>query len=195
MLEAADGLELSADVKVLGDAEEVLDAGMRVIVAAKDQLGLLNPESRAHLLASVLSGRHQRRQTACAEIRKGLLVWSVDVPDRQDGQIPVVSKVAQCNLRAWLDGQLVDLRLVHIEGDGHAEEQAVFEAVLLDHSGSAVLAKTCSHLFTTLPHGGSRDIPVVIVLSHETCAIPVSVDCDTLSDSLPPLCADWRGGS
>lgn len=46
MLKTADGLELSANVKVLGDAEEVLDAGVSVVVAAKDQLGLLNSELR-----------------------------------------------------------------------------------------------------------------------------------------------------
>ena len=46
MLQTVDGLELSANVKVLGHAQEVLDAGMRVIVAAKDQLGLLNPGLR-----------------------------------------------------------------------------------------------------------------------------------------------------
>jgi hypothetical protein len=47
VLKTADGLELSADVKVLGDAEEVLDTGMCVVVTAKDQLGLLNPGLRA----------------------------------------------------------------------------------------------------------------------------------------------------
>lgn len=47
MLKTADGLELSANVKVLGDAEEVLDAGVGVVVTAKDQLGLVNPGLRA----------------------------------------------------------------------------------------------------------------------------------------------------
>lgn len=47
VLKTADGLELSANVKVLGDAEEVLDAGMGVVVTAKDQLGLVNPGLRA----------------------------------------------------------------------------------------------------------------------------------------------------
>lgn len=47
VLKTADGLELSANVKVLGDAEEVLDAGMGVVVTAKDLLGLLNPGLRA----------------------------------------------------------------------------------------------------------------------------------------------------
>lgn len=47
MLKTADGLELSTNVKVLGDAEEVLDAGVGVVVTAKDQLGLVNPGLRA----------------------------------------------------------------------------------------------------------------------------------------------------
>jgi hypothetical protein len=47
VLKTADGLELSANVKVLGDAEEVLDAGVGVVVTAKDQLGLVNPGLRA----------------------------------------------------------------------------------------------------------------------------------------------------
>lgn len=50
MLKTADGLELSANVKVLCDAEEVLDAGMGIVIAAKDQLGLLNPGLRAAVL-------------------------------------------------------------------------------------------------------------------------------------------------
>lgn len=52
MLKAADGLELSADVKVLCDAEEVLDAGMRVIVAAEDLLGLLNPRVAREMVSN-----------------------------------------------------------------------------------------------------------------------------------------------
>lgn len=46
VLKTADSLELSANVKVLGDAEEVLDAGVGVVITAKDQLGLLNSELR-----------------------------------------------------------------------------------------------------------------------------------------------------
>lgn len=76
--------------------------------------------------------------------QKGLLVWFVYILDGQDGQIPVISEVAQRNLRAGLDGELINLCLVDVEGDGHAEEQAILEAVLLDDS-------------------------VVILLGHETC--------------------------
>ena len=44
VLQAVDGLQLAANVKVLGDAEEVLDARVGVVIAAKDQLGLLDPK-------------------------------------------------------------------------------------------------------------------------------------------------------
>ena len=66
-----------------------------------------------------------------------LLVWPVHILDCQDGEIPVVSKVTQRESCAGLDGQLIDLCLVYIEGNRHAEEQAALEPVLLDHSGNA----------------------------------------------------------
>lgn len=54
VLKAADGLELSTDVKVLRDAEEMLDTGVGVVVAAKDQLGLLNPGVARNLVSTGL---------------------------------------------------------------------------------------------------------------------------------------------
>lgn len=61
MLKAADGLELSTDVKVLRDAEEMLDTGVGVVVAAKDQLGLLNPRVARSLVSTNLVGRADLR--------------------------------------------------------------------------------------------------------------------------------------
>lgn len=43
MLEAVDGVELTADVEFLGGAEKVLDARVGVVVATKDVLGLIDP--------------------------------------------------------------------------------------------------------------------------------------------------------
>ena len=43
VLEAVDGLEGTTDVKLLGRVEEVLGAGVGVVVGAKDVLGLLDP--------------------------------------------------------------------------------------------------------------------------------------------------------
>lgn len=62
MLKAADGLELSTNVKVLRDAEEVLDTGVRVVVAAKDQLGLLNPGVARKLVSTNLVERAYLRR-------------------------------------------------------------------------------------------------------------------------------------
>lgn len=46
MLEAADGVELTTNVELLSSAEEMLDTGVGVIVAAEDQLGFLDPGER-----------------------------------------------------------------------------------------------------------------------------------------------------
>lgn len=43
MLETVNSLELAADVKFLGGAEEVLDTGVGVVVATKDVLGFVDP--------------------------------------------------------------------------------------------------------------------------------------------------------
>jgi hypothetical protein len=43
VLEALDGLELTANVEGLGGAEQVLDAGVGIIVATKDLDGLVGP--------------------------------------------------------------------------------------------------------------------------------------------------------
>lgn len=61
VLKAADGLELSTDVKVLRDAEEMLDTGVGVVVAAKDQLGLLNPRVARNLVSTNLVERAELR--------------------------------------------------------------------------------------------------------------------------------------
>ena len=46
MLKTVDGLKLSTNVELLGNAEEVLDTGVSVIVAAEDIDGLLDPARR-----------------------------------------------------------------------------------------------------------------------------------------------------
>ena len=42
VLETLDGLELAADVVVLGGAKEVLDTGVGVVIAAEDLFGLVD---------------------------------------------------------------------------------------------------------------------------------------------------------
>lgn len=43
VLQAADSLELTTNVELLGGREEVLDTGVGVVIAAEDELGLLDP--------------------------------------------------------------------------------------------------------------------------------------------------------
>ena len=63
---------------------------------------------------------------------KGLLVGLVNVVHGQDGQIPVVSQVAQSNAGAGLDADLIDCLLGEVESDGHTEEDTIGQAVFLD---------------------------------------------------------------
>jgi hypothetical protein len=66
-----------------------------------------------------------------------VLVWPVNVVDSQDGDVVVVSGVAQGQLGASLDAKVVNLLLVHIKGDGHAEEGTVGKTVVLNYATSA----------------------------------------------------------
>lgn len=43
VLQAADSLELTTNVELLGGREEVLDTGVGIVIAAEDELGLLDP--------------------------------------------------------------------------------------------------------------------------------------------------------
>jgi len=74
-----------------------------------------------------------------AETEEGLLVGLVNVVDGEDGQVAVVAEIAQRYPGAGLEGELVDGPLGDVERDGHAEEGATREAVLLDDS----VTKTC----------------------------------------------------
>lgn len=61
-----------------------------------------------------------------------LLVGSVDILDSQDGEVVVVARVAEGESGTGLNAQGIDLLLVDIEGDGHGEEEAIGETVILD---------------------------------------------------------------
>ena len=60
-----------------------------------------------------------------------ILVWPVDIIDGEDGEVALVAEVAEGDARAGLGTQRLDGGLVDVEGDGHAEEDAVIEAVVL----------------------------------------------------------------
>ena len=70
----------------------------------------------------------------------GLLVGLVNVLDGEDGQVTVVTEIAQRYPRAGLERELVDGVLAHVEGDGHTEERAAGEPVLLDDAGKPCLS-------------------------------------------------------
>lgn len=59
----------------------------------------------------------------------------VDILDSQDGEVSVVTEVAECDASTVLDSELVDLGLVDIKVDGHGEEGAISETVVLNNAG------------------------------------------------------------
>lgn len=63
---------------------------------------------------------------------QNILVRLVNIIDRQDGEIAVVAEIAQGDAGAGLEAEFGDGFLGHIEGDGHGEEEAGSETVLLD---------------------------------------------------------------
>ena len=66
---------------------------------------------------------------------RNLLVGLVNILDRQDGERSVIAEVAQRDTGSRLDAGLVNGRLRDIESDGHGEEDARGEAIVLDDSG------------------------------------------------------------
>lgn len=148
VLQAANGLQLASDVELLGGVEEVLDAGVGIVVAAKDLLGLLDPV------------RHAVSSSSESEARPGdVLVRPVDILHGQNGQVSVVSGVAQGDSGAGLDAELVELGLVHVERDGHAEEGAIGETVVADNSADGVRL--------VVAYVWPQHIPVVVLFGHE----------------------------
>ena len=69
-----------------------------------------------------------------------VLVWLVNVVDGDDGEVAVISEVAQGDTGTGLHADLVNGLLVEVEADGHGEEVAVSEAVVLDHTGCPLSA-------------------------------------------------------
>lgn len=142
MLQAVNSLELTTDVEVLGGREKVLDTGVGVVVAAEDQLGLLDP------VDSPLA------PAPCSRSQSHLLVGLVDILDGEDGEVSLVAEISEGEAGARLDAQLVDGLLVDVQVDGHAEEGAVGEAVGLNNAAGPISSR--SHhwikLFATHTH-------------------------------------------
>lgn len=70
-----------------------------------------------------------------------ILVRSVDVIDGDNGQVAVITEVAEGDAFTRLDVELVDLLLGNVEGDGDGEKDTAGEADVLYNSTDKVLAK------------------------------------------------------
>ena len=87
------------------------------------------------------------------------LVWPVDILHGKNGQVPIVSGVAQGDSAAGLDPELVELGLVHVERDGHADKVAICKTAAVDNAADGVrlVSRTV----------GKQNVPVVVLLGHE----------------------------
>lgn len=90
-----DGLDLTTDIELLDALVEIGDGGVSKVIGAKDSLCLAN------------------------------LIDGVDVGDGDDGDGVVITRVAESDAGALLNGKSLDLGLVDIESDGHGEEVSV----------------------------------------------------------------------
>lgn len=134
MLETADGLDLSTDVELAGSLVQVGNSRV-LLVTAKDLLGLELPVKE-----DVISGWSGGIAWRVGAQRKNSLVGPVDVVDGQDGQVAVVTEIAQGDALAALEAELINGLLRQVEGDGHGEESAIGETVLLYDAVISLLA-------------------------------------------------------
>lgn len=130
--QTVNGINLATNVKVTGSSVQVLDGRVSLIVGTKDLDSLL------------------------------LLVGAVDVVDSDDGQVAVVSEVTEGDAGTGLCLDFVNRLLEDIKTDGHREQVAVDETVVVDHT---VRRSVCA-----IDHSLSGiGIPIVVLLVHETC--------------------------
>lgn len=61
-----------------------------------------------------------------------VLVGAVDILNGENGKVAIVARVAQGDAGTRLEAEVVNLLLIDVEGDGHAEEQAASKTVVLD---------------------------------------------------------------
>jgi hypothetical protein len=97
------------------------------------------------------------------ELGLGLLVGPVDILDGQDADVAVVAVVTESDTGAGLEAHALDLVLGKVEVDGHGEEVAVGETVVLANAeagqrGFLVLCSCSCPCYQ----------PIVILLVHET---------------------------
>ena len=98
--------------------------------------------SRASRALSRTSISIRRLSTKAREVEEidNVLVWPVDILDSKDGEVTLIAEISEGDSGTGLDRKLIYSSLVDIEGDGHAEEDAAFEAKVLDDTWFALLA-------------------------------------------------------
>ena len=153
----AELLEVSADL-----SRSVAESDVVVVHEALDNLDLTTNVDITSGLVEVLDGRVLWVPTE-DELGLGLLVGPVDVVDGQDNDVAVVTRVAEGDTVAGLEVEALDLVLREIEVDGHGEEVAVGETVVLADAepGQRGLLVPCS---CSCP----CNQPIVVLLVHET---------------------------
>lgn len=176
VLESVYSIELSTNVELASGLVEVLDSWV-LDITAEDLLGLLRP---VYLL-----------DQANLQVAESLLVWPVDVVNGQNGEVTVVTEIAESDAGSCLDAEFLDRLLGEIEGDWHTEEVAICQAVVRNDAVAwSVPNPQLSHL---LRFG----VPIVILLVEETYAIglvdgtlhPHSDQCRSRTAHLLPKCA------
>lgn len=130
--QTVNGINLATNVEVTSSSVQVLDGRVSLIVGTEDLDSLL------------------------------LLVRAVDVVDSDDGQVAVVSEVTEGDAGTGLCFDFVNRFLEDIKTDGHGEQVAVDETVVVDHT-TLKSVSVFGHLLSC------RAVPVVVLLVHETC--------------------------
>lgn len=93
----------------------MLDTRMCVVVTAKYKLGLVDSVKELRLDPSGI----------CYIGRFNVLVGSVYILNSEDSQVAVITRVTERELVSRLNVELVNLFLVDIESNWHAEKQTI----------------------------------------------------------------------
>lgn len=112
VVELVEGLDFASNVELFRFVVEVVYGGVG-LVATKDFLSFLG----SVLLIPIY--KYITQETG------ELLVRTVDIVNGQNGQVPVISEVAQGDTRTGLEAIIGNGLLGDIEGDGHGEEVSI----------------------------------------------------------------------
>lgn len=66
------------------------------------------------------------------------LIGAVNIVNGQNGQVAVVTEIAQGNAGASLELVVVDDLLGHVEGNGHGEDIAIGQTAVLANAGPVI---------------------------------------------------------